>query len=86
MFYVYILYSKKDRKLYTGFSTDLKERIKAHLKGQVESTKNRLPLSLVYYEAFIDKNAARRQELFYKTGQGRRILRKRLSFLENSIV
>jgi len=51
------------------------------LKGRVNITKNRLPLILVYYEAFADEKAARKQELFYKTGQGRRILKKRLSFL-----
>jgi len=44
-----------------------------------------LPLVLVYYEAFIDVNAARKQEIFYKTGQGRRILKKRLEFLDQNI-
>lgn len=86
MFYVYILYSKKDKNLYTGFSSDLKNRVENHLKGKVEATRFRLPLQLVYYEAFINKQAARKQELFYKTGQGRRILRKRLSFLEKDVV
>ena len=82
MFYVYILQSKKDKKLYTGFSKNLKERIEQHKKGRVEITKNRLPVELVYYEAFKDERAARRQELFYKTGQGRRILKKRLDFID----
>ena len=82
MFYTYVLHSKKDRRLYVGFSTDLKTRIEQHLKGRVEITKNRLPLVLVYYEAFINKKAARDQELFYKTGQGRRVLKNRLKFLD----
>lgn len=81
MFYVYILQSKKDSKKYIGFSSDLKERIKQHKSGEVRATKNRLPLELVYYEAFSDKKAAQQQELFYKTGQGRRILNKRLFFV-----
>lgn len=81
MFYTYILYSKKDYKLYIGYSADLKIRILKHLKGQVNITKNRLPLILVYYEAFINEKAARDQELFYKTGQGRRVLKNRLKFL-----
>jgi putative endonuclease len=81
MFYAYVLYSEKDKKLYVGYSSDLKTRISNHLKGRIKITKNRLPLKLVYYEAFIDENTARKQELFYKTGQGRRILKKRLSFL-----
>ena len=82
MYYIYILFSEKDKKLYTGYSSDLKTRIRNHLKGCVTATRNRLPLKLVYYEAFIDEGAARKQEIFYKTGQGRRILRKRLEFLE----
>ncbi|MDD3101818.1 MAG: GIY-YIG nuclease family protein [Patescibacteria group bacterium] len=81
MFYVYILQSKKDGKKYIGFNSDLKERIKQHKSGEVRATKNRLPLALVYYEAFSDKKAAQQQELFYKTGQGRRILNKRLFFV-----
>ena len=81
MFYTYVLYSKKDHKLYVGYSSDLKTRVIKHLKGQVSITKNRLPLVLVYYEAFIDEKAARDQELFYKTGQGRRVLKNRLKFL-----
>ncbi|HAI74222.1 MAG TPA: excinuclease ABC subunit C [Candidatus Moranbacteria bacterium] len=81
MYYVYVLYSQKDRKLYIGYSADLKTRIKQHLKGSVKITKNRLPLLLIYYEAFINEKAAREQELFYKTGQGRRVLKNRLKFL-----
>ena len=82
MYYVYILQSKKDKRLYIGFSTNLKERIENYHKGRVPITKHRLPIELVYYEAFKDEIAARHQEIFYKTGQGRRILNKRLAFLE----
>jgi len=64
-----------------GYSADLKTRITKHLKGQVSITKNRLPLVLVYYEAFVNEKVAREQELFYKTGQGRRVLKNRLKFL-----
>ncbi len=83
MYYVYVLYSKKDKRKYIGYSSDLKKRIEKHLSGKVEITKNRLPMTLVYYEAFLDKSAATKQELFYKTGQGRRILNKRLDFIRN---
>ena len=81
MYYTYVLYSKKDCKLYVGYSSDLKKRVVLHQKGCVNITKNRRPLILVYYEAFIDEKAARDQELFYKTGQGRRVLKNRLKFL-----
>ena len=50
MYYTYVLLSKKDDKLYTGYTKDLKLRFKQHNNGQVKSTKNRRPLILIYYE------------------------------------
>ena len=78
MFYVYVLLSMKDKRFYVGYSDNLKRRLSEHIKGKVESTKNRLPIELVYYEAYRFDKDARQQELFYKTGQGRRVLNKRL--------
>jgi len=79
MFYVYILKSKKDRELYTGFSTNLKERIKWHSEGKSQATKWRLPIELVYYEAYKDKKDATRREIFLKSGKGREIINKQLT-------
>jgi putative endonuclease len=62
MFFVYILKSKKDDKLYLGSTNDLRERIKKHNSGLVESTKKRVPLKLVYYEAYAAEEEARRRE------------------------
>lgn len=81
MYYVYILKNYSKNKFYKGFTNDLKRRMKEHNAGEAAFTKNNGPWELVYYEAFVDERAARRQELFYKTGQGRRILKKRLNFL-----
>jgi len=78
MYFVYILQSLLDKKFYIGFTHDIKSRFLQHQKGGVKSTKNRRPLDLVYYEAFKREEDARRQEIFYKTSQGRRILRKRI--------
>ena len=39
MYYVYLLFSGKDKKLYTGYSSDLKTRIENHLKGNVSAMK-----------------------------------------------
>jgi putative endonuclease len=78
MYYIYILQSLKDKKLYIGFSENLKQRIRDHQIGKVKSTKIRRPFDLIYYEAYKLKSDARKQELFYKTGQGRRLLKKRL--------
>ncbi len=42
MFYVYILESVKDDKLYIGFTKDLKKRFLKHNAGKVFSTKSRI--------------------------------------------
>ena len=79
MYYVYILFSKKDKKFYTGFSNDLKRRIDEHKKGKVKSTKNRRPLELVLYEGYTLKDDAKRRENFLKTSDGKRFLKQQLS-------
>jgi len=53
MYYMYVLQSAKDSKFYIGFTKNLKQRFKEHEKGSVESTKNRRPLNLIYYGAFL---------------------------------
>lgn len=78
MYYVYILYSKKDKKLYTGSTPDLRLRFKKHETGLVRSTKNRRPLKLIYYEAYILKSDAIRREKYLKSGSGRKELSKQL--------
>jgi putative endonuclease len=61
-----------------GFSKDLKLRFEQHEKGLVESTKNRRPLKLIYYEACINQMDATNREKYLKTYNGRRFLHKRL--------
>ena len=58
----------KDEKIYTGFSSDLKRRFEEHRMGLVKSTKNRRPLKLVYYEAFLSIVDARNREKYLKSG------------------
>jgi putative endonuclease len=48
MFYVYILHSEKDNNLYTGYTNDIKRRLSQHNYGEVNSTKYRRPLKLIY--------------------------------------
>lgn len=80
MFYLYILYSKKDKKLYVGHTNDLRRRFKLHNSGKVPSTKNRRPLVLIYYEAYKARKEARKRELFLKSLWGGREKKK---ILEN---
>ena len=75
MYYVYILFSEKDKKFYAGYSTDLKQRIYKHNSGGVSSTANRRPLKLVFYECYINKADALRREKYFKTTAGKKALR-----------
>jgi putative endonuclease len=77
-FYTYVLKSKKDGKLYVGWSNNLKLRMQKHNKGLVSATKYRLPIELVYYEACSNKNSAIIREKQLKTGFGRAYLKRRL--------
>lgn len=71
MYYVYIIKSEKIGKLYVGSTEDLRKRALEHNMGKVVSTKTSYPWKMIYYEAFMSKNDARREELFLKTGKGR---------------
>jgi putative endonuclease len=84
MHYVYVLKSDKDAKMYTGCTNNLKARVAKHNTGQVASTKNRRPLKIIFYEAFMDKSDAFKREQWLKTGWGRNHLTKILSnYLKN---
>ena len=77
-FYVYVLFSLKDRKLYIGFTEDLKTRFREHKIGGVRATRKRLPLILIHYETFRHKDDAMNREKFLKSGFGRNELKKAL--------
>ena len=79
MYYVYILYSDNDEKFYVGYTKDLRRRIDEHHGGKVDSTKNRQPMRLVCYEAYLRKDEAMRREKFLKSSDGKKDLRKRLT-------
>ena len=74
MNYIYVLKSKKDLKRYIGLTNNLESRISLHNNGKVESTKNRRPLELLYYEEIEDRAEAAKREKFLKSGKGRKFL------------
>lgn len=78
MYYTYILKSEKDDKFYVGFTKDLKQRFEQHQKGLVDSTKERRPFKLIYYEACIDSRDATNRKKYLKTHYGRMFIKKRL--------
>lgn len=76
--FTYILLSEKDNKYYTGYTKDLKLRFEQHKKGLVESTKNRRPLKLIYFEACLNQQDALHREKYLKTHYGKMFLGNRL--------
>jgi len=80
MFYVYLLQSTVDKKLYTGYTTDLRKRVSEHNQGKNRSTKPRIPLKLMYYEAYISQaDAAMREKRLKRSAGARTALRRRLT-------
>ena len=77
MHYVYILLCANG-KLYTGCTNNLNDRFQRHISGKVESTKDLLPVRLVFYCAFPDKYKAFAFEKYLKSGSGRAFKNKRL--------
>ncbi len=66
MFYVYVLKSEKDGNNYVGYTNNLDERISFHNEGKVSSTKNRLPVKLIYFEGCLHQLDATRREKYLK--------------------
>ena len=74
-YYNYILESEKNKVLYVGYALDLIKRFKEHNQGLVKSTKPYKPWRLIYYEACLDEEDAKRREHYLKTTQGQRLLK-----------
>ena len=80
MFYVYLLLLKNNQ-IYTGSTNNLKRRTTELRLGKVASTKNRRPLKLIHYEAYLLKDDAVRREKYLKTTYGKRDMKRQLSSL-----
>jgi putative endonuclease len=78
MYYTYVLYSLKDKMFYTGYTSNIEQRLIAHNNGEVFSTKNRRPLKLVYFEACLNQQDATYREKYLKTTYGKRYIKNRL--------
>lgn len=80
MYYVYVLESQQNEKLYKGFSSDLKTRIELHNTSKVYSTLKWRPWKLIYYEACLSKTDALKREKFLKSNRGIQFLKYRLKY------
>ncbi len=78
MYYVYVLKSQLDEKLYVGYTTNLKNRLQKHQSGEVLSTSPRRPFELIFYEGYKNMEDAKRREVYLKTSKGKSSLRMML--------
>jgi putative endonuclease len=78
LYFVYILLSGKDKDFYTGYTNNLKRRLKEHQEGKIVSTKHRLPVQLIYYEVCLNKYDALAREKYLKSGRGKKYIKSRI--------
>ena len=76
--YVYVLRSAKDGQFYVGLTRDLRARLQLHNNGKVPSTKQRVPLELIYWEGCLNESDAAQREKYLKTSWGKRYIKGRL--------
>lgn len=76
MFFVYILLSLADHRTYTGFTDNVQRRLEQHNGGLVRSTKFRVPFKILFIEEFNTSQEAKKRELWWKSGAGRRKLKE----------
>jgi putative endonuclease len=76
-FVVYILYSPKFNKNYTGFTSNLLERFKSHNElGNKGHTLKFRPWTIIHVEFFNSKSEALKREKYLKSGIGREFIQK----------
>ena len=73
---VYVLQSIRDGKTYLGSTDNFEKRLLQHESGRVISTKHRRPFRVLFTEEFDTLKKARKRELWYKSGAGRRKLKE----------
>lgn len=66
---VYIL-KCSNGQYYTGFTRNIKRRLKEHRNGEVRFTKNKLPFEAVHVSLFSNKQKAYDFERYLKSGSG----------------
>ena len=73
--FVYVIKSDVDGRLYKGMTEDISARVAVHNSGKVSSTKAYRPWRLVYQENCRDSVHAREREKFLKSFAGREFLK-----------
>ncbi|MFA5358670.1 MAG: GIY-YIG nuclease family protein [Patescibacteria group bacterium] len=74
-YFIYVIKSKKDGRLYVGMTSDLEERLFYHNAGYQFSTKGYRPWEIVYSERAASRLLARQREKYFKSGCGKEFLK-----------
>jgi putative endonuclease len=80
MYSVYVLYNPESKRIYIGYTNNLKRRISEHMKSNL-SHRNK-NFMLIFYESFIDKQDAIKRESYLKSSKGKISLR---NILKNTL-
>jgi putative endonuclease len=85
-FYVYILYSEKIDKYYTGHTDNIERRLKEHNSGQTRYTSQQgVPWKLVYSESFVDRSSAMKREKEIKAKKSKKYIQELIRSLERPV-
>jgi putative endonuclease len=85
VWWVYVLRSLRNGRLYTGSTNDLARRLGEHQRGKNRYARHAGPFELVYTEEYETRLEARQRELFLKSGQGRALLKQELGPLAQPV-
>ena len=78
-FTIYVLISSKIPRTYVGYTNNLEKRVEEHNKGKVQATKYFQPWKILYKEITPSEKEAKQRERYWKSGAGRRNLKRILN-------
>ena len=81
MFFVYAIKSEKTARIYIGQTNSIQNRLKAHNKGFVKSTKRDCPWKIYAYEIVSERKDAMKLEWKLKKSRGFQV-----KWLENNMI
>ena len=81
MYYVYVIYSDKIKRFYTGSTENLYKRLEHHNLGLNRWSRRGIPWGIVYFEKYETRNEVLKREKFLKSGKGRESIKARIAKL-----
>ena len=76
-YYIYVLFSEKYQRYYSGSSADPQKRLLSHNDPRNKGWTNRfVPWKIIHIEEFNTKKEALLREKWFKTGVGREFVKK----------